>query len=487
MENGGAPRGATSEGPLRGSFGAPEEREGAETDGGGGAASSGAQQFRRGRSDSVRLSAAAVSDIYETVQRWHDKAHCEMMRAHIRGASVPGEAPSTRGDAPPREFSVTPTLDAAEAAAFSAPEAPREPPGPSARGGAASRQLEEAQLKLALELSRAEAEADDAGAAAQATEGAAASPGAVANSPAGAPAAPVQGREQPSLPLHAESASAVAVFLKDHCLSERVDYLPDRLERSIEHVVAKMCTHSSWGLLYESLTEELGFRAKAAARALGACHARAVDADSAGARASLQHERMCLPIWRSSRDGVMAALSRLRPGGGAGPCAARRGLLRQATLEWCELEDLTEFLDGQLAPLEMQIDTFRGAQEVTSKAHTPHVRDIGRLLFRNLCLLDSRIFRPLCLAAYSLVHEVEDAAEGGAERGELVDILEGFHSMLVACDVADDHLSTSKRTKESFSEHLVAPISAAVDRLAEWDLRGHVSRDARRPDACFKG
>ena len=55
-------------------------------------------------------------------------------------------------------------------------------------------------------------------------------------------------------------------------------------------------------------------------------------------------------------------------------------------------QDLTEFLDAQLGPLEMAIDNFRGSQEVNT-AHTPHVRDIGRLMFRNHCLLDSRVFR----------------------------------------------------------------------------------------------
>ena len=31
---------------------------------------------------------------------------------------------------------------------------------------------------------------------------------------------------------------------------------------------------------------------------------------------------------------------------------------------------------------EMAIDNFRGSQEVTRAAHTPHVRDIGRLMCR---------------------------------------------------------------------------------------------------------
>lgn len=116
-------------------------------------------------------------------------------------------------------------------------------------------------------------------------------------------------------------------------------------------------------------------------------------------------------------------------------------------------------------------------------------------MFRNHCLLDSRIFRPLCLAAYALVHEVHNVAEAertapgvdaepGEDRSGLVEMLESFHGMLVACDVADDHLSASKNTKESFEEHLMSPISAAVERLADWDLRGHPSRDLAGRHSC---
>ena len=35
---------------------------------------------------------------------------------------------------------------------------------------------------------------------------------------------------------------------------------------------------------------------------------------------------------------------------------------------------------GVLIAEEMAIDNFRGSQEVTRAAHTPHVRDIGRLM-----------------------------------------------------------------------------------------------------------
>lgn len=270
-------------------------------------------------------------------------------------------------------------------------------------------------------------------------------------------------------------APAVLVFLKDHCLAERVEELPDALEKSIEHIVNKMTKPSTWGLLYESITEELGFRSKSAAQALCASHARAADG-LLSRDISLKQERMCLPIWRSSAK-LMASLSKLR----APDCdpelrRARCEFLRQASLEWCELEDLTEFMDSQLAPLEQAIDNFRGASEASSSSHTPHVRDIGRLMFRNFCLLDSRVFRPLCLAAYALVHEIQ-AVEQGLERQRLVEVLEGLHAMLAACDVADDHLSASKHTKEAFVEHLVMPITAALEHLADWDIRGHPSRD----------
>lgn len=471
-------------------------------------------QFRGGRSDSKWLSAEAVTDIYETVQAWHTQAHRDMMRAHFKGdAGATAASVASLGrlsDAPPGAFSVTPTLDAAEAAAFAAADdaeagveaaaeaasgAAGEADGSAPRRGAASRQIEEAQLRLALELSRAEARAEacaeagkvgassgDAGAASAtkvagpayatlddaakaggpdiegATASTAASPGTTASATA----------EPRGLPLRADGQMpSVMVFLKEHCLGERVDALPEALEKSIESVVHKMATASTWTLLYESITEELRFRARSAAHALCAAHALVVD-DLRSGDIGLKQERMCLPIWRSSAR-VVTDLSRL--GGGKASCSpdlrkARRELLRQAVLEWCELEDLTEFMDGQLAPLEMAIDNFRGAQESTTKSHTPHVRDVGRLVFRNCCLLDSRLFRPLCLAAYSLVHEVHDAPQG-AEREALAEVLEGLRTALVACDVADDYLSTSKHTKDTFVEHLLSPIAAAAARLGD--------------------
>lgn len=460
--------------------------------------SSGSMQFRCGRQDAVTLSAEAVTDIYETVQRWHSKEHCEMMRAHIKGPESPSR--SSPGSTPhhpaPAGFSVTPTLDAVEAVQIAVQEAEQAvcanhgaPPGEGSGDvsrGAASRHIEEAQLRLALELSKAEARdpetegsVDSKTLPASGVAEAQSSPAEVADKSTAASAlpqpAPAPPREEPvSLPLQAGSSGggpgptpAAVIFLKSHCVAERVDSLPDALEKSIEHVVGKMATSSTWALFYESITEELAFRAKSAAHALCA-HARAVDGLLNG-EISLEQERMCLPIWKSSAK-LMTDLSKLRR------CDAelrqeRYELIRQASLEWCEMEDLTEFLDSQLAPLELAIDNFRAAHEASSKAHTPHVRDIGRLMFRNFCLLNSHIFRPLCLAAYALVHEVH------AKKQERLDVLESFHAMLVACDVADDHLSASKHTKEAFVEHLVVPITAAIERLSDWDLRGHPSRD----------
>mmetsp|Transcript_99224 Transcript_99224/g.314979 ORF Transcript_99224/g.314979 Transcript_99224/m.314979 type:complete len:672 (-) Transcript_99224:141-2156(-) len=451
--------------------------------GGSGQDATGSMKFRCGRSDAVTLSAEAVSDIYETVQRWHSREHREMMRAHFKDPEQPGAAEGAGCGGPPSgasgAFSVTPTLDAAEAAAFAANDAAAAAPEAAAveARGAASHRIEEAQLKLALELSRREAErgAEPAGPAEERAAAAEA-----AKAAAKAPALPARDQDQAGLPLHVEGgeAPALLVFLKDHCLAERVESLPESLEKSIDHIVNKMTRPSTWGLLYESITEELGFRAKSAAHALSTAHLKAFDELLSG-DISVTQERVCLPIWRSSAA-VMTGLSRLR----AAACSpelrrARCDLLRQASLEWCELEDLTEFMDGHLSPLEQAIDNFRGASEATGQAHTPHVRDIGRLMFRSSCLLDSRVFRPLCLAAYALVHEVH-AAELPEERRKLTELLEGLHAMLAACDVADDHLSTSKNTKEAFAEHLVVPITAAVEHLADFDIRGHPSREGRR-------
>ena len=93
----------------------------------------------------------------------------------------------------------------------------------------------------------------------------------------------------------------------------------------------------------------------------------------------INHESVAQILSRPSADAVA---SRPPLGATAKQRLARRDLLRQVSLEWCELEDLTEFLDSQLAPLELAIDNFRGEQEMSSKAHTPHIRDIGRLMFR---------------------------------------------------------------------------------------------------------
>eukprot|EP00929_Paragymnodinium_shiwhaense_P056710 TRINITY_DN28389_c0_g1_i1.p1 TRINITY_DN28389_c0_g1~~TRINITY_DN28389_c0_g1_i1.p1 ORF type:complete len:751 (+),score=200.25 TRINITY_DN28389_c0_g1_i1:89-2341(+) len=459
-------------------------------------------RFRSGRSDAVVLSHEAATDIYETVQRWHGKAHRDAMREFLKGdkddeAANDSSAGKTKA-APagaasgtlcaPIGFSFTPTLDMAEAAAIAAAErasaaeaeageagGTAATPAAAARGDA-SRRLEEAQLRMALELSKEEAEAASA-AAAQRTAGdkKAAEEETKAERKAGGEdeqAPEPKKLEATGLVLKTEGAMPdVLVFLKEHCLAPRVDDLPENFGRSIKHIVDKMMK-SSWALLYESVSEELGFRAKCAAHALFSSHAQAVDYLLSG-EFSLEQERMCLPIWRSSGDGMMSGLSQLR----SANCAkelreARCALVRQATLEWCELEDFTAFLDEQLGQLELAIDSER-AIDMRGNAHTPHIRDLGRLMFRNSCLLDSRVFRPLCLAAYALVHEI-DAATNADKADNMIDLLDGLHHMVATCDVADDHKSESKETKEVFGENLVKPLTAALERYRPYDIRGGV-------------
>mmetsp|Transcript_56394 Transcript_56394/g.132252 ORF Transcript_56394/g.132252 Transcript_56394/m.132252 type:complete len:672 (-) Transcript_56394:101-2116(-) len=449
------------------------------------------QRFRCGRSDAVELSADAVSDIFETVQKWHSKEHCEMMRKHMKGEEE-GDVEGQAKAATPSSFSATPTLDAAEAAAFAAcPGVTVEAAAEETNGedqevpvrGAASHRIEEAQLRLALEMSKAEAE--------NAEEGASGLQRTSSKSKVAVDQASAKQLARPNLVAKPEvrglqirgdgrTGPALLVFLKDHCLADRVSKLPDALEKSIEHIVRKMTSTETWGLLYESLTEELSFRAKLSAWALCASHARAVD-ELLSMDISLEQEHMCLPIWRKSSQ-VMTKLSKLR----TVMCdpdlrKARCDLLKLAVEEWSDLEDLTEFLDAQLAPLELAIDNFRAVHEAShGKAHTPHVRDIGRLMFRNFCLMDSRVFRSLCLAAYALVHEVHSANFQGQNGDAMLDILEGLHSMLVACDVSDDHLSTSKSTKDQYGEHLVIPITAAVERLTDLEVQRHPTRRSGR-------
>eukprot|EP00439_Symbiodinium_sp_Y106_P002559 s1314_g1.t1 len=438
-------------------------------------------RFRCGRSDAVDLSEEAVNDIYETVQRWHSKEHREMMRAHFQGTdtSKKGKTQLPRGNS--GVFSVTPTLDAHEATVFALNESQPEPDTakkPQAEGrGAASINIEEAQLRLAVELSKRESEQPEKEKAQETEKDPQSKAQAVpeeiqteAVPEKTQDAADVRVPEFEGLPLRGEGGvPAAQVFVKPHCLAARVEALPDALERSIESIVHKLVTPGSWALLYESITEELCLRARCAAHALCASHAGAMDqledvaTDTAKLQGSstgisLDQERLCLPIWRRSSVMTGLGLSCLTESASGFSAEklrldrARHDFLKHAMLEWCELEDLTEFLDAQLGPLEMAIDNFRGSQEVNGGAHTPHVRDIGRLMFRNHCLLDSRVFRPLCLAAYALVHEIHGAA-GKPKRDPdsvdaLVDLLEHFHGMLVGCDVADDHLSSSKNTKE---------------------------------------
>eukprot|EP00928_Gymnodinium_smaydae_P071481 TRINITY_DN55047_c0_g1_i1.p1 TRINITY_DN55047_c0_g1~~TRINITY_DN55047_c0_g1_i1.p1 ORF type:complete len:717 (-),score=81.63 TRINITY_DN55047_c0_g1_i1:153-2303(-) len=438
-----------------------------------------AMRFRAGRSDAVTLSQAAVEDIYNTVQQWHGAAHREAMRAHIRGAdtneAASGTSPSnitTSGT--PGGFSVTPTLDMVEAVAIAVAESTADlasatTPSDGAQGsapGAASRRLEEAQLRLALDMSRAEnAEAVSRGVSGELDAPVQAKASAPVVEPEPKPVEPE------GLVLKSESGAApVVVHLKDHCLAERVDKLPERFHRSVEHIVGKM-VRSCWGLLYESVTEEIAFRAKSVAHVLSVARTQCGDDDDSGRLLSLEQERMSLPIWRSCAD-VMSGMSQLRQSACSETLrTARRGLIRAAVLEWCELEDYTEFLEEHLSGLEVAIDSERGLHDAGGHAHTPHVRDIGRLMFRNFCLLDSRIFRPLCVAAYALVHEIH-AAKSAGEADEMIEQLESLHLMLSTCDVADDHLSASGDTKELFAENLVVPMTVAIERFRPWDIRG---------------
>jgi hypothetical protein len=328
-----------------------------------------------------------------------------------------------------------------------------------------------------MELSKAEAEGADALVAEKQVK---ASPQKVQASPK-----KIAKDEPAHLLLRAEgSAPAMMVYLKEHCLAGRVDSLPERFETSIESVVNKMMKANMWVLLYESVTEEFAFRAKLAAEALCASNAYAID-ELLSTDISVSQESMCLPVWSSSAS-LMSKISRLRTASCEDKLRqARLDLIRQASLEWCEHEDLTSFLDEQLQPLHLEIDNFRGMTDGQGHSHTPHVADIGRLMFRNFCLLDCRVFRPLCLAAYALVHELH-SADDSKNQSRLLELLEGLHTMLVACDVADDHLSSSKDTKETFEELLLKPISSALERYAPWDIRGNAETDRQRRSKIYR-
>ncbi|CAE7170991.1 unnamed protein product, partial [Symbiodinium pilosum] len=349
----------------------------------------------------------AVNDIYETVQRWHSKEHREMMRAHFQGTAK-GKSQLPRAGS--GVFSVTPTLDAHEATVFALNETESTPQQevksqPEGRG-AASRHIEEAQLRLAVELSKKEAEHPEKQQTAKAQEGednatttSTQTAGPQEAEPKQHEVAPAKAQDLPDfqgLPLRGEGGlPAAQVFIKPHCLAARVEALPDALERSIESIVHKLVTPDSWALLYESITEERSY----------ACARAARPTPSVPRMLVLWLEDVATDTAKLQESPSLAADAELRLNG------ARHDFLKHAMLEWCELEDLTEFLDAQLGPLEMAIDNFRGSQEVNT-AHTPHVRDIGRLMFRNHCLLDSRVFRPLCLAAYALVHEAGSRCGG---------------------------------------------------------------------------
>ena len=85
-----------------------------------------------------------------------------MMRAHFQGTDTSKKGKTQLPRANSGVFSVTPTLDAHEATVFALNESQPEPDTtkkPQAEGrGAASINIEEAQLRLAVELSKREAE-----------------------------------------------------------------------------------------------------------------------------------------------------------------------------------------------------------------------------------------------------------------------------------------------------------------------------------------
>merc|ERR1711957_98934 len=90
--------------------------------------------------------------------------------------------------------------------------------------------------------------------------------------------AAAKGKEPVGLPLRGDGQDTqLMVFLKEHCVSERVGQLPEALDRSVEHIVNKMTTPRTWSALYESITAELCYRAKLAAHALCVTHAKAID------------------------------------------------------------------------------------------------------------------------------------------------------------------------------------------------------------------
>merc|ERR1719383_1426079 len=76
-------------------------------------------------------------------------------------------------------------------------------------------------------------------------------------------AAPAEMVVADGLVLRHEGAPVVA-FLKEHCVASRVDEFPEKFHASVTQIVGKMM-RSSWLLLYESVVEELCFRAKCAA------------------------------------------------------------------------------------------------------------------------------------------------------------------------------------------------------------------------------
>jgi len=465
---------------------------------------SGTIRHRCGRDDAITLSAEAAHDILQTVEQWHTPKHRADMRQALQseGGLTGQDRESPRAAA---EFSAMPTLHSLHV---------RSEARAAGRGEVRSvvdpESLTEAQqLELAMALSREEAEVDvdeDAQQAKEAEEIAAES-ATFARLADGTAGCSTLSARPGVVVLPAEGvAPAVAVRLRAHCLGPKVGDLPEEFKISSEQIVRKLLRGGAWVLLYESVAEEFAIRARCAAAVLKTAHptAIAVTSEVRSGHGSdwLKEALISLPVWRSGNAGDMPDYGGYGTGEGHhfwGKAAApgpkgeqlwqqQMALLRQVILEFCELEDLCGFIEEQLGLLELAIDTERGIHALAGErkaSHTPNIRDLGRLAFRNYCLLDSQLSEPLCLAAYALIRRLHSASEGGREavKDDLVELLEVLHSMLGDCDVADDDFSDGRRTRDILQKRLVRVVAASLRCYGDWDIKGHPSRDRanRRP------
>eukprot|EP00746_Dinoflagellata_sp_MGD_P026026 gnl/MRDRNA2_/MRDRNA2_161294_c0_seq1.p1 gnl/MRDRNA2_/MRDRNA2_161294_c0~~gnl/MRDRNA2_/MRDRNA2_161294_c0_seq1.p1 ORF type:complete len:629 (-),score=134.77 gnl/MRDRNA2_/MRDRNA2_161294_c0_seq1:28-1815(-) len=462
-------------------------------------------EHRRGRVDAINLTVEAANDILTTVEQWHTPKHREAMRQALQNES--GSAgPEREAQSANQEFSsVMPTLHSlhmrSEARAAERGEV-RDAVNPE-------RLTEAQQLELAVALSREEAgaEVDEEAQQAQQAEAdeiAAESETFARLADGGASSASTVRPGVVVLPAEG-AAPAVAVKLRAHCLGPKVGDLPEELKISSEQIVRKLLRGGAWVILYESVAEELALRARCAAATVKMAHpaAIAVTSEVRGVHGSgwLKEAVISLPVWRRTGNaggmpdfgGRSGEAHNFWGQAATGPAdeqlwKQQMALIRQVILEFCELEDLNTFLEEQLTSLELAIDTERGIHALagTKQAtHTPNIRDLGRLAFRNYCLLDSQLSEPLCLAAYALIRRLHSASEGGneASKDDLVEILEVLHSMLGDCDVPDDDFSDSRHTRDILQKRLVRPIAAALRCYGDWDIKGHPSRDRqhRRP------